>query len=349
MHRSRAGSSVSRLEVASSIFDQRALVLLWGRAHCRRRAIHTVYRSRRVKQQRSTAKYGIGVFCVALAARSGGGRGKDHGNQRTDWRTDELSSAPAQLASDSDVSTRGRRQASCQPEAVKTGTRGRGSGGVESRVPGSRPAARSLPAVRTNSRCLRFLLRDGRDLGNERLERLLHWKTSMQLSASESTASLLVLESGATFPFEATGYRGALDTAVVVQQHGESQASFEGRIRRTARQLAQAGVPLATVALVVDQHSGHDHPERHDTVLALIEQLRHDDGTELLLVADGAKRPLRHELMTLVGTLIERDGVKYPIAIDFDARHMAELRAARAPTMVRSVPGRADTTSAHVG
>lgn len=166
----------------------------------------------------------------------------------------------------------------------------------------------------------------------------------MQPSTSEFAAgSLLVLESGATFPFEATGYRSALDTAIVVQQRGESQASLEGRIRRTARQLALAGAPLATGALVVDQHSGHDHPERRRVALAIVEQLARS-GTQLLLIADGAKRPLRHELIALVGTLIEQDGVKQPIAVDFDACHMAELRAARAPTTVRQASPHSDAS-----
>lgn len=171
----------------------------------------------------------------------------------------------------------------------------------------------------------------------------------MQHSISESaTASLLVLESGATFPFEATGYRGALDTAIVVQQRGEPQASFEGRIRRTAREFALAGVPLVTVALVVDQHSGQAHPERRTTALALLEQLPRSDA-QLLLIADGAKPPLRHQLIALVGRLIERDGVKQPIAIDFDARHMAELRAARAPTTVRQPSPDSGATLMHAG
>lgn len=152
-------------------------------------------------------------------------------------------------------------------------------------------------------------------------------RDTVQLSRAKSTAaSLLVLESGATFPFEATGHRGAADTAIVVQRHGESQAALEDRIRRTARQLELAGAPLATVVLVVDQSSGRRHPERRSTALALIEHLAHHD-TQLLLIADGAKSLLRRELMALVGTLIERDGIKSPIALDFDARHEAKLRA----------------------
>ena len=149
----------------------------------------------------------------------------------------------------------------------------------------------------------------------------------MQLFPVKSTeASLLVLESGATLPFEANGRRGAADTAIVVQRYGESQAALESRIRRTARQLELAGVPLSTVALVVDQSSGQRHPERRSTALALIAQLCHDDS-QLLLIADGAKSRLRHELMALVGTLIEHDGIKSPIALDFDARHLATMRA----------------------
>jgi uncharacterized protein (DUF2249 family) len=180
------------------------------------------------------------------------------------------------------------------------------------------------------------------------LEQTVQREPPVQHSISETAASLLVLESGATFPFEATGYRGALDTAIVVQQRGESQASFEGRIRRTARQFAQAGVPLTTVALVVDQHRNQDHPERHSTALALAEQLRGGDA-QLLLIADGAKRPLRHQLIALVGTLIEQDGVQQAIAIDFDARHMAELRAARAPTTVRPASSRSDASCMRAG
>lgn len=169
----------------------------------------------------------------------------------------------------------------------------------------------------------------------------------MQPSLSECVpVSLLVLESGATFPFEAAGYRRAVDTAIVVQQHGESKASLKGRIRRAARQLLLAGVSLTTVALVVDQNSDQRHPERYDTALALLEQLPANDA-QLLLIADGARRPLRQDLMTLVGTLIERDHVKHSVAIDFDARTVAEPTAADTPKRVLPARGRSTLKSAH--
>ena len=154
---------------------------------------------------------------------------------------------------------------------------------------------------------------------------------------SPTTASLLVLESGATFPFEASGYRGTLDTAVIVQQPGEPSSRLAQRICLTARDFARAGVPLETVAIVVDQRGAAHHPERRDTALALVE---HSPGdAQLVLIADGAKPTVRHELIELVGTLIERDGVKHSIAADFDAEHVAELRAARAPGTTQSRGG----------
>jgi hypothetical protein len=156
-------------------------------------------------------------------------------------------------------------------------------------------------------------------------------RASVQPSTPESVpVSLLVLESGATFPFEATGYRRAPDTAILIQQPGESETRLADRIRRAARQLRLAGVPIATVALVVDQNSGQSHPERHRTALALLEQLSADDA-RLLLIAEGARRPLRHELIALAGTLIERDHVTRPIAIEFNALHIAELGITTAP------------------
>lgn len=168
----------------------------------------------------------------------------------------------------------------------------------------------------------------------------------MQPTNSEHTpVSLLVLESGAAFPLEATGYRRAPDTAIVVQQRGESEASLRGRIRRAARQLLVDGVRIAMVGLVVDQSSGQNHPERHGTALALIDELPDTDA--LLLIADGARRPLRQELMGLVGTLIERDHVKQSVAIDFDALPMAELRAAGTLGTLRPARGRSELEPAH--
>ena len=159
-----------------------------------------------------------------------------------------------------------------------------------------------------------------------------------------ATASLLVLESGATFPFEASGYRGTLDTAIIVQQRGEPSSRLAQRIRLAARDFARAGVPLDTVALIVDQHGAARHPERRDTALALVDHLPGE--AQLVLVADDARPAVRHELFELVGTLIERDGVQHPIAVDFDARQMAELRAARAPGTVPSRGG-SDATYSH--
>lgn len=144
-----------------------------------------------------------------------------------------------------------------------------------------------------------------------------------------ATASLLVLESDARFPFEASCYRGTIDTAIIVQQQGEPSGHLARRIGQAARELEQSGVRLGTVAIVVDQRGAAHHPERHDTALALIGHLSGE--APLVLIADGAGPTVRHELIELVGTLIERDGVKHPLAVDFDAQHMAELRAVGAP------------------
>ncbi|HEY6728271.1 MAG TPA: hypothetical protein VI197_29880 [Polyangiaceae bacterium] len=128
-------------------------------------------------------------------------------------------------------------------------------------------------------------------------------------------------------PLRATGYPGTLDTAIIVQQPGESEASLHARIRRAAWLFGRAGIPIANVALVLNRHSSHGG--RHSTALALLELLPPDDA-QLRLIADGGCRALRHELWDLAGTLIERDGVKHPIAIDFDASHLAELMTADA-------------------
>lgn len=148
-------------------------------------------------------------------------------------------------------------------------------------------------------------------------------------TSGPAVATLLVVESGARPSFQATRYSGALDTAVVVQQPGESTASLHGRIRRAAWLFERTGTPLTTVALLVNPAGHHERAERRSTALALLELLPPDDS-QLLLVADSASPSLRGELMALVGALIERDGVRHPIAVEFDARHVAPLRAAAA-------------------
>ncbi len=148
------------------------------------------------------------------------------------------------------------------------------------------------------------------------------------------TASLLVLETGATFPFEATGYRGTSDTAILVQQRGESVTSLSHRIHHAAAELRQSGVRLETVAFIVAAQGSAPPNPRRQTVLALLDVL--DDGQSLLLVGDHASPGLQHELISLVGRLFEEDNVRQSIAIDFDATKMAKLRAARIPLLTRS-------------
>jgi hypothetical protein len=92
------------------------------------------------------------------------------------------------------------------------------------------------------------------------------------------------------------------------------------------------GAKPETVVLIVSHRGRPASPDRRRIARALIEQLDSIDGT-LILVADRAGPELRQDLMTLVGTLIEEDGVKHSIAMDFDATRMAELRATHAPML----------------
>jgi hypothetical protein len=144
----------------------------------------------------------------------------------------------------------------------------------------------------------------------------------------------LVLEQGATFPFEVARYRGGSDTAIIVQQHGESPGSLTRRIRHSAKELQRSGVTLETVALIVSPHAMQT--QRRSTVLALAEHL--DAHRTLVLVADRGAPSLQHELISLVGTLIEQDHIKQSIAVDFDAARMAEPRGEAAPLLERPEP-----------
>ena len=148
------------------------------------------------------------------------------------------------------------------------------------------------------------------------------------------TSSLLVLEPDAVFPFEAIGYRGSSDTAILVQQRGETPPQLARRIRREARELALSGSRLTTVLLIVGQREQAPGNGRRTIARVLIEQLSDAEGT-LVLVADRAGPELRHDLMTLVGELIEHDGIKQSIAADFETKHMAQLRATGAPLLAR--------------
>lgn len=148
------------------------------------------------------------------------------------------------------------------------------------------------------------------------------------------TAHLLILESGAAFPFQAAGYRGGHDTAIIVQQRGEPTESLRNRIRHAARELELSGVRVDMMALVIATTQSTEYPERAELARVLLDQLE-PEGT-LVLVADAASPVLQQSLLGLVGDLIERDGVKQTVAVDFDAKHMAELRAARVPPVVRA-------------
>ncbi len=150
-----------------------------------------------------------------------------------------------------------------------------------------------------------------------------------------TTATLLVLEADAAFPLVAANYGNPANTAIVVQQPGESPQSLRRRIAYEGRELELMGTKPETVVLVVNGRNRALGQHRRQIARALIDQLGSANGT-LILVANGASPSLRQELMTLVGTLIEEDGVKHSIAIDFAAQRMAALRSAHAPLLSRA-------------
>ena len=149
------------------------------------------------------------------------------------------------------------------------------------------------------------------------------------------TATLLVLEADAAFPLAPAGYRSPCNTAIIVQQCGESPMNLKRRIRHEATELELMGAKPETAVLIVNGRNRSWSPHRRQIARALINQLGSAEGT-LIFVADRASHELRQELMMLVGTLIEEDGVKHSIAIDFDAQRMAELRSAPAPMLTRA-------------
>jgi hypothetical protein len=149
------------------------------------------------------------------------------------------------------------------------------------------------------------------------------------------TATLLVLEADAAFPLAGARYRDPSNTAIIVQQHGEPPMSLKRRIAREARELELMEAKPETAVLIVNGRNRTEGRYRKQIARALIDQLGSVEGI-LIVVADRASHELRAELMTLVGTLIEEDGVKHSIAIDFDTKRMAELRSGRAPLLTRA-------------
>lgn len=152
------------------------------------------------------------------------------------------------------------------------------------------------------------------------------------MRGDEQTASIVVLETGASWPKLAQELQRRATHAIVESQpSSESSTAFTERVRARIAKLRAEGVALKyTVMAISDCAAGEQEHARQEIARTLIDAMRGGEGELTFAASEHVADDVRHHLLSLAGSLVdELRGAPIGVRVRFTSSSDSAIRAVR--------------------